>query len=286
MKKCNTFTIHTELIDGDLNGARNIYMGANKTCHLYVIPRDSISLVNDIDDIKEHPAFYILLGDIKNERCEAYIGHTTDFANRKNDHLQKKNFWAIALVFISDNHKIYGDSVRYLEYLGIKEAQNSTYTLLNESSPKEPNIAHDQINDMEVFFRDIKLLCEFYGCRIFSTVNTGPTIEHSFYIKTNNCSAQGIYDEKEGTFILKKGSIIATETSESFSSKEKRDTLIQKYCNKKSGQIVLQNNIAFDSPSGASGFVLGRSSNGWNDWKDNNDKRLDEVFKRDRNERG
>lgn len=27
---------------------------------------------------------------------------------------KKKDFWSIALVFISDNHKIYGDDVKYL----------------------------------------------------------------------------------------------------------------------------------------------------------------------------
>ena len=60
MKK-NTFTIHTELLDGKLEGARNIYMGANSTCHLYVIPREEIALANAISDILGQPAFYILV---------------------------------------------------------------------------------------------------------------------------------------------------------------------------------------------------------------------------------
>ena len=117
MKTKNTFTIHTELLDGKLDGARNIYMGANSTCHLYVIPREEITLANTISDISGQPAFYILLSSPDTNKPQAYIGQTTDFANRKNDHVQKKDFWNIALVFISDNHKIYGDDVKYLEYL-------------------------------------------------------------------------------------------------------------------------------------------------------------------------
>lgn len=120
MKTKNTFTIHTELLDGKLDGARNIYMGANSTCHLYVIPREEITLANTINDISGQPAFYILLGSPDAQKLQAYIGQTTDFANRKNDHVQNKDFWNIALVFISDNHKIYGDDVKYLEYLGYK----------------------------------------------------------------------------------------------------------------------------------------------------------------------
>ena len=111
MKTKNTFTIHTELLDGKLDGARNIYMGANSTCHLYVIPREEIALANTINDISGQPAFYILLSSLDANKPQAYIGQTTDFANRKNDHVQKKNFWSTALVFISDNHKIYGDDV-------------------------------------------------------------------------------------------------------------------------------------------------------------------------------
>ena len=55
MRAKNTFTIHTELIDGTLSGARNIYMGANSTCHLYVIPREEINIANNIADIAGQP---------------------------------------------------------------------------------------------------------------------------------------------------------------------------------------------------------------------------------------
>lgn len=65
-------------------------MGANSTCHLYVIPREEITLANTINDISGQPAFYILLGSPDKNKPQAYIGQTTDFANRKNDHVQKK----------------------------------------------------------------------------------------------------------------------------------------------------------------------------------------------------
>jgi len=38
--------------------------------------------------------------------------------------------------------------------------------------------------------------------------------------------------------------------------------------------------VPCESPSKASGFVLGRSSNGWFDWKDSDGKRLGDVIKR------
>ena len=58
-------------------------MGANSTCHLYVIPREEITLANTINDISGQPAFYILLGSPDAQKPQAYIGQTTDFANRQ-----------------------------------------------------------------------------------------------------------------------------------------------------------------------------------------------------------
>ena len=282
MKHKNTFTIHTELLDGTLEGARNIYMGANSTCHLYVLPREEITLANNIPDIVDQPAFYILLGDENELEPLAYIGQTTDFANRKNDHVQKKEFWKKALVFISDNHKIYGDDVKYLEYLGIEAAQSaSSFSLLNGSNPKKPNIAPYRVNDMEVFFRDIQLLSRFYGCGIFDKPQLKPNPNHLFYVKATDRPAQGsgYYDEVTKQFVLLKGSILATEIVNSFKPVSSRNKFIEEHCKNDKGQIILQHDVPFNSPSRASGFVLGRPSNGWGDWKDNDGKKLSEVIK-------
>lgn len=283
MKTKNTFTIHTELIDGTLQGARNIYMGANSTCHLYVIPREEIVLANHLTDIAEHPAFYILLGDENSNKPQAYIGQTTDFANRKNDHMQKKDFWQTALVFISDNHKIYGDDVKYLEYLGIEAAQAAgSFALLNGANPRKPNIAPFRVNDMEVFFRDIQLLCQFYGCGIFDAPKVKPSAEHLFYVKTTDRPAHGTgyYDEATKQFVLMRGSILANEVVNSYKSIAAREKFIADHCKTDKGQIVLQQDVPLDSPSGASGYVLGRPSNGWDDWKDEEGKKLGQVVKR------
>lgn len=283
MRDKHTFTIHTELIEGTLSGARNIYMGANSTCHLYVIPRTEISLANNIADIAGQPAFYILIGDTNGLKSEAYIGQTTDFANRKNDHIQKKDFWSVALVFVSDNHKIYGDDVKYLEYLGIELAQSvDSFSLLNGANPRKPNIAPYRVNDMEVFFRDIQLLTRFYGCGIFDAPVAKPHPEHLFYIHATDRPAEGIgyYDECSKQFVLVKGSVISSEVVSSFKATAARQKFIKEHCKTDKGRIVLQHNVPMDSPSGASGIILGRPSNGWDDWKDSDGNKLGSVVKR------
>lgn len=273
-----SFTIHTQLIDGDLNGARNIYMGASKTCHLYVLPRNRIELANTEKNICKQPAFYILIGE-ENGKFKGYIGQTTDFSDRKNEHYKRKEWWDKALVFISDNHQIFGDDIKFLEYLGVKTAiEAGSYTLINGNSPKMPRIASDRINDMENFFNDIVLLTEFYGCGIFNPPKASVEVErHIFYIKTKGkklpperqCEASGYWNSQTNKFILLKGSKLASETVESYKRKEKhRQEFISNYCKIDNGEIILQEDREFPSVSGASDYVLGRSSSGTTNWKD------------------
>ena len=91
-----------------------------------------------------------------------------------------------------------------------------------------------------------------------------------FFVKSSDRPAQGMgfYDEQEGKFILMEGSFLAAEVVKSFKSIASRDLFINEHCKKDKGQIVLLHDGPFDSPSGASSFVLGRPSNGWDDWKD------------------
>lgn len=49
---------------------------------------------------------------------------------------------------------------------------------------------------------------------------------------------------------------------------------------KENGQIILQHDVPMVSPSGASGIILGRPSNGWDDWKDADGNKLGEIIKR------
>lgn len=283
MKTNKAFTVHTELIDGSLTGAKNIYMGANSTCHLYVIPREKIMLANTIQDIVGQPAFYILLGDFNVDKPKAYIGQTTDFSNRKNDHLQKKDWWKTALVFIADNHKIYGDDVKYLEYLGIETAISAdSFELLNSANPKCPNIASYRISDMEVFFRDILFLCRFQGCLIFDEQPKPSHPQNYFYVKACGRPAEGkgYFDEERKKFILSKGTRLAFKVVNSFKSQDFRNKIIEKYCITNKDEIILQKDIEIDSPSSASSLVLGRPSNGWLDWKTESGQKLADIVTR------
>ncbi len=287
----NKRIIQTVLFDGSLEGARQIYMGVNSACHLYVLPRKDISLADRNNNIKEVPAFYILLGPKGDKAPMAYIGQTTDFATRKNDHVLKKGFWDVALVFVSANHKIYGDDVRYLEYIGIQAAMDAaSYTLDNNCKPSKPCIDPVKEIELEEFFQDIRLLCKFYGCGIFEKAGPRPTDstegagdrtgQHFFYARRRNRGGdgRGFYAEPEGKFVLVEESVLAASVTESYGPTDARDNFIKEHCRMESGQAVLLHDVEFNAPSTASRYILGASSNGWDDWRDAEGRSLGDVY--------
>lgn len=81
-------TITTYLIDGDPQGTQYVFI-SNKICQMFIIPRSSLSILNERTDLQT-PAFYILLGEDEKTKPKAYIGETENFKERVKDHDSKK----------------------------------------------------------------------------------------------------------------------------------------------------------------------------------------------------
>ena len=113
-------------------------------------------------------------------------------------------------------------------------------------------------------------------------IMTPPRInQHRFYVRTKSgvCGV-GIYDPIGNSFILLSGSKINSTTSNSFNRKDAYRDITNNYCSLENGLYVLKKDYTFTSPSTASSVVLGRSSNGWTDWKDKQGRSLNTVYPR------
>lgn len=105
--------------------------------------------------------------------------------------------------------------------------------------------------------------------------------QHLFYVKTKSgVIGFGFYNPNEKTFTLLSGSKINAATSKSFNRKDAYQDITSKYCELNDGFYELRKNYTFASPSTASSVVLGRSSNGWTDWKDENGNSLNSIYQR------
>ena len=109
-----------------------------------------------------------------------------------------------------------------------------------------------------------------------------------FYIIKNNgtkreCHAKGKYDIINNKFIILKDSILSLEVSFTYRfsvSDAMRQNFIKLNCIKKANGYVVKRDALCESPSAAASFVLGRSANGWSEWKDKDNRTLKEVYKK------
>ncbi|MBR5254645.1 MAG: GIY-YIG nuclease family protein [Bacteroidales bacterium] len=269
-------TVTTYLIDGDPKGTQYAFI-SNKICQMFVVPRSNLSYLNTQEKLQK-PAFYILIGEDEDTKPKAYIGETENFCERVKDHDSKKTFWQKALIFVSKDADMTKADVQYLEYKAIKEAKEVNAFVLNENkqTPKVPNLPEYQQDSMDEFFEDVKFLTSFIGCNIFE--QSQPKSEHLFYAKGRGCVAVGFYSSNG--FTVLKGSVIAQTTVPSLSWKEKRELLLKEYTAMEDDKLIMTSDKVFSSPSAAADFCLGRSSNGWAEWKDKDGNTLDSVYRK------
>lgn len=91
-----------------------------------------------------------------------------------------------------------------------------------------------------------------------------------------NAVAKGIFFTNNHSLLVLKGSKINPHNSGGVydSFRKKRDQQLTEYTEVINGERIVKENVLFKSPSGAANFCIGRSSNGWKEWKDNNGNEL------------
>ena len=254
-------------------------------CVMTVLSRRFCEIA-DLSKIEEmdRPCLYLLV----DEGRKAYIGQTTSFRVRVKDHLGKKRWWTRAYVFVSGSNQCDQASITYLEYLAIREGlATGSYDLSeNGQKPTKPILQEGDSSDYDEIFEEIKFFLEYERCFVFvkPEVNTKPeeplqqkvvvpqpaAKEYPlFFLRHTNhtCVARG-YPLNDGTnsFVVLKGSEISVKESNTKGGSARVEML--KHCMLYGDEkYVLNEDFVFDSPSGASGACLGRSSNGYDVWK-------------------
>ena len=151
---------------------------------------------------------------------------------------------------------------------------------------------------LQSFRRDVRIVIEHYAgdnskitinkkeqCQQDSAYHPNmPKIAENqprFYVKTRSgVLGIGVYDPVGNSFTLLSGSKINSTTSNSFNRKDAYRDITNNYCSLEDGLYVLNKDYTFASPSTASSVVLGRSSNGWTDWKDKQGRSLNTGYPR------
>jgi hypothetical protein len=183
------------------------------------------------------------------------------------------------IAFISEKKNINKAHIKFLESFACEQAKEiSKCKLENSVSPKQPTLTEQERDFALSFFDDIKILIATLGFPIFET--THKKQEDRFICKTKDIQAEGEYSE-DGMIVFKNSEARINEAGALAAGiKNLRKALLsEKILIEQNDKYIFVEDYLFNSPSAAAATVLARSSNGWTEWKDSNNRTLDERFR-------
>lgn len=272
-------TIQIYLPDGNPRGIR-IADITTRTVQAVLIPRADIGFAKKRHELQQAGVYFLIAKNEDSTKPILYVGEAENCYDRLSQHNKSKDFWELTIAVTSKTASFTKVHGKYLEWLCLQEATSAgRIELENKSIPSKPFIPEQMEAEIQDSFQVLSVLVAALGYPFFERIK--PTAKKNILsIKGKNASGQGAYTE-EGMVVFA-GSKICREHKKTIGPgmAKRKAALIESGELKEDGQsYVLKNDQIFASPSAAAYLVLGRSANGWTEWKYETGKTLDEVIR-------
>lgn len=264
--------------NGQPDGIRSIRRHLS-TMTTYVIPRPLLSEAKKLTGINRPGIYYLISENDENKIAQIYVGQTRNGVSRLDSHNQSKDFWNKAIMFLADSKTFSLDMISGLEAYAIKKATESRrYKVENAVNPKFEIDEYD-LPLIEEVYEEIKFIMATQGYKMENSktvLNEG----HILHTTRNGIKAYGVYDGDKFE-VLEGSEVDMSRKCHSDNVEKQRQTAIQNgNISLVDGRYILNVSASFTSPSSASMFVLGGSTNGWVEWKNKDGKTLDEILRK------
>lgn len=275
-------TIQIFLPGGDPRGIRVAEI-TTRIVQVIEVPR---SLLQDFLKMPESDqvAVYFLFGESDDgAQRKVYIGQTGDLRARLTTHNKEKDFWERALVLISRTNSLTQTHALFLEWYCLQATRKAgRYTDENGNSGSKPHTpAPLEADCLEIFETGHALLATL-GYPLFDPVAkpaAATAADEIFYCTASGANGRGLYTE-EG-FVVLKGSTGRLKNVPSIigtAGERLRQRLLDSGVMRAEGDgVIFEKDELFRSPSMAALALMGRTCNGWVDWKAKDGRTLDEV---------
>jgi hypothetical protein len=275
-------TIQIFLPNGDPRGIR-IAEITTRIVQVIEVPRNLLADFFKMPE-SDQVALYFLFGEAEDgAEQRVYIGQTGDLTARLTAHNKEKDFWQRALVLISRTNSLTQTHSLYLEGHSIQAAKTAArYKTENGTSGSTPHTPAPLKADCLEIFETGRWLLSTLGYPVFDPVAEAATSakpQELFYCQSSGANGRGLYTE-EG-FVVLAGSTGRKDVVPSIantSDGRMREPLLKSGVLKVDGdKIVFTKDHLFRTPSGAALVLLGRTANGWVEWKTEDGKTLDSL---------
>jgi hypothetical protein len=278
-------TIQIFLPSGEPHGIR-IAEITTRIVQVIEVPR---SLLADFIAMEQSSqvGVYFLLGEATEggDRL-VYVGQTGDLRARLSIHNQKKDFWDRALVLISRTKSLTQTHALFLEWHALQQLrQVGRFRDENGTSGSRPHTPAPLEADCMEIYETGSTLFSTLGFPLFDPLATATEAENPaelFFCRSPGAGVdgKGLYTP-EG-FVVLAGSVGRLENVPSIQGTNDarvRERLIAAGVMEVSeaGTITFPRDHLFRSPSSAASALLGRTANGWREWKNAQGRTLSEV---------
>ncbi len=280
-------TIQIFLPGGDPRGIR-IAEITTRIVQVIEVPRSLLQDFLKMDESDQVSLYFLFADAGDGSEPRVYIGQTGDLRARLVSHNQRKDFWQRALVLISRTNSLTQTHGLFLEWHSLQAARKAgRYADENGNSGSKPHTpAPLQADCLEIFDTGRTLLAtlgypvfEPVASPVAGTKTAAKGEDEVFFLKSSGVDGRGLYTP-EG-FVVLKGSTgrKANQPSIVGTGDERfRVKLLETGVLKEDGEhVVFPKDHVFGSPSMAATALLGRTSNGWKDWKNAEGVTLDKL---------
>lgn len=244
------------------------------------IPRTEVAECGR-EDIKGVGVYFLFCKEDDGEDS-VYIGEAENVLERLKQHLRdfqsdkEDYYWNTVVAFVGS--ALNKALIRYLEDRLVKIAREcGRYKVLTKNTYSKTVLKESQIASMEEFTDNIKVLIATLGYNVLTPIPQAADDTKYLFCKGSGAEAKGFISA--GGITVLKGSRVSEGTVPSFETRGKSYYRLRNQL-EKDGTIVnrvFQRDYEFNAPSAASAVVLGHTSNGNVDWKDENGTKLKDM---------
>lgn len=271
-------TIQIFLPDGSPTSIREAEI-TNRLLKAILFPRNKIQEVAKREMVHFTGVYFLFGTDEEENTPKVYIGEGEDCYKRISAHNRNKDFWSHCVVVITKTNEFTKTDGKFLEHYCLEYAQKiGRYKTDNDTGSKKPSLPESREHDLLDNFETIKILLATLGYPLFEEKRKAKSTKELFYCKGK--SAEAIGELTDDGFLILKGSKAILEEVPKVRKwvTSQRDELLQsKVLKEANGFLEFTEDQIFSSPSAAACVVLGRSANGWTEWKNKEGKTLDEL---------
>ena len=264
--------------NGQPDGIRSIRRHLS-TMTTYVIPRPLLAEAKKITGINRPGIYYLINENDENKIAQIYIGQTRNGVVRLDDHNRSKDFWNKAIMFLADSKTFSLDMISGLEEYAIMKAHESNrYKVENFVKPKYEIDEYD-LPSVEEVYEEIQFIMATQGYKM-DNAKMSMNEADIFQTSRKGIIARGVYGGDK--FQVLEGSEINLEKPVHLEkyNRQRKELYEKGDIVKQEDKYILTVTLEFNTPSGASDFVLGGSTNGWSEWKNKDGKTLDEIYRK------